>query len=70
MGPLPIQRLFGSPVIGNIRGENGFGCQVIGKDGRNLMQFGFREIGNREEAVGSGIQDIGNTVKLKLRVES
>jgi hypothetical protein len=62
MDHLPIQRLSGFKGTGNIREGNGFGCLGIGKDDRNPMRFGSLAIGNQEEEVGSGIQDIGNTV--------
>jgi len=62
MDHLPIQRLSGFKGIGNIREGNGFGYLGIGKDDRNPLRFGSLAIGNQGKAVGSGIQDIGNTV--------
>jgi hypothetical protein len=59
---LPIQRPFGSKVIGNIGEGNGFGSLAIGRDVQGLMGFGYRVIGNREGEVGFGIQDIGTIV--------
>jgi hypothetical protein len=52
--------LSGDPVIGNIEGGSGFGYQVTGQELQGLMRFGSLVVGSREEAVGSGFQDIGN----------
>jgi hypothetical protein len=63
MGHLLIQRPFGSLVIGNTGEGSGFGSQAIGQDHQGLMRFGSLDTGNREEEVGSGIEDIGNIVE-------
>jgi hypothetical protein len=74
MGHLPFQRLLGSPVIGDIGEENGFGYQVIGGHLQDLMRFGSLAIGNQEDRVGSGAKGIGNIVNrvssLKFQVAS
>jgi len=62
MDHLPIQMLYGDPVIGNIEGESGFGFQVTGQEFQGLMRFGSLVVGSREGEVGSGFQDIGNIV--------
>jgi hypothetical protein len=54
--------LSGDPVIGNIEGGSGFGYPVTGQELQGLMRFGSLAVGNREEEVGSGLQDIGNIV--------
>jgi hypothetical protein len=63
MGHLPIQRLYGGLVIGNTGEGSGFGFQGTGQDLQGLRRFGSLGTGNRGEEVGSGIEDIGNTVE-------
>jgi hypothetical protein len=63
---LPIQRPFGSQAIGDTAEESGFGYLVIGRDPQGLVRFGYLDTGNREKEVGSGIEDIGNTVEKKV----
>jgi hypothetical protein len=63
----PIQRPFGSRVIGGIREGNGFGFLAIGRSGRSPMPIGSVAVGNQEEEVGSGSKAIGNTDKLKIK---
>jgi hypothetical protein len=69
MGHLLIQRSFGSLAIGDTAEGNGFGFQGAGQNLRGLRRFGFLDTGNREKEVGSGIQDIGNTVKKSYKFE-
>ena len=61
MDHLPTRTMFGDLVIGNIGEGTGFGYQVIGRDLQGMIRFGFPGVGNREEEVGSGSPDIGNT---------
>jgi hypothetical protein len=63
MEHLLIRRPFGSLAIGDTAEESGFGYLVTGRDPQGLMRFGSLDTGNREKEVGSGIEDIGNTVK-------
>lgn len=65
MDHLPIRRLFGFPVIGDIKEGIGSGSPGIGKDVQDPMRFGFLGNGNPEEEAGAGSKDIGNTVKIK-----
>jgi len=69
MARLPIQRLSGFQVTGNIEGGNGFGYLDIGRDVQGLTPIGFLVIGSREGEVGSGYLGIGSIVK-KFRVGS
>ena len=64
MGYLLIQRPFGFLAIGDTAEENGFGFQGTGQDLQGLKRFGSLDTGNREEKVGSGIEDIGNIVNF------
>lgn len=65
MDHLPIQRPFGSKVIGNIGEGNGFGFQAIGRDVQGLMPFGCLATGRQEGEVGSGIKDVGSIGEKK-----
>jgi len=69
MGRHPIQMLFGGLAIGNIGEETGFGHQVTGRNLHGLMEFGFPDIGSRNEGVGSGSLDVGSTAN-KFGVQS
>jgi hypothetical protein len=63
MARLPIQRLSGFQVTGNIEEGSGFGYLVIGRNVQGLMPIGFLVIGSREEEVGSGCLGIGSIIK-------
>jgi hypothetical protein len=59
-----LKGLFGYPVIGITDMENGAGFPAIGSDLEGPMGFGCQVIGKREEEVGYGVQDIGNTAEI------
>ena len=61
MEHLLIRMPFGSLAIGDTAEESGFGSLAIGIDPQDLMRFGSLDTGNREEKVGSGTEDNGNT---------
>jgi len=67
MGHLPIQKLFGFKVIGDITEGTGIGFQAIGRDLQGPMPIGCPVVGNQEGEVGSGLKATGSIVKLKVK---